>query len=243
MKKIFFLFLFMLTFAMFGCSTKGLVRSDMIQYTIQAGAFSDFDNVQRFMDKLSQKGLDPYYYKDGNIYKVRFGNFYTQDAAIYTAEKLKEEGIINEYLIVSPDSYKITKNDNDLREKIVNTAFNYLGTPYIKGGNNEDGFDCSGFVQTVFRMNGIDLPRSSLDQYKRGYSIKDDLQRGDLVFFKINGRSISHVGIYIGDGKFIHAPRVGQKVRVESLELPYYKKRYVGAKTYLNDPDFTTASR
>ncbi|PMP69582.1 MAG: hypothetical protein C0187_06775, partial [Calditerrivibrio nitroreducens] len=55
----------MLTFAMFGCSTKGLVRSDMIQYTIQAGAFSDFDNVQRFMDKLSQKGLDPYYYKDG----------------------------------------------------------------------------------------------------------------------------------------------------------------------------------
>ncbi|MGB9732051.1 MULTISPECIES: NlpC/P60 family protein [Calditerrivibrio] len=243
MKKIFFLFLFMLTFAMFGCSTKGLVRSDMIQYTIQAGAFSDFDNVQRFMDKLSQKGLDPYYYKDGNIYKVRFGNFYTQDAAIYTAEKLKEEGIINEYLIVSPDSYKITKNDNDLREKIVNTAFNYLGTPYIKGGNNEDGFDCSGFVQTVFRMNGIDLPRSSLDQYKRGYSIKDDLQRGDLVFFKINGRSISHVGIYIGDRKFIHAPRVGQKVRVESLELPYYKKRYVGAKTYLNDPDFTTASR
>lgn len=245
MRLRFLLVLLLLVIFSYGCSTKGFVKVDKVQYTIQAGAFSNFDNVQKFIDKLASKGLDPYYFKDdNNIYKVRFGNFYTQEGAKYTAEKLKEEGIIEEYIIVSPDNYKNIKNyDEDIREQIVKTALNYLGTPYIRGGNSEDGFDCSGFVQTVFRMNGIELPRSSIEQYKKGDPIKDNLKRGDLVFFKINGRSVSHVGIYVGDGKFIHAPRINQKVRIEPLDLPYYQKRYVGARTYLNDTIISTASK
>jgi hypothetical protein len=248
--KIRVLILFLTLAFSFGCSTKGLVRSDKyenlntIQYTIQAGAFTNFDNVQKFMDKLVAKGLDPYYFKDQNeVYKVRFGNFYTQEAAKYTAEKLKEDGTIDDYILVTPESYKYKVYDNNLREQIAKTALNYLGTPYIRGGNSEDGFDCSGFVQTVFRMNGIELPRTSAEQFKAGYPIKENLKRGDLVFFKINGRSISHVGIYLGDGKFIHAPRVNQKVRIESLDLPYYQKRYIGAKTYLNESTINTANR
>ncbi|MCX8084081.1 MAG: NlpC/P60 family protein [Calditerrivibrio sp.] len=244
--KVLVLFSFvLLIFLSTGCSTKGFVKADKIQYTIQAGAFSNFDNVQKFMDKLAAKGLDPYYFKDDNgLYKVRFGNFYTLEAAKWTAEKLKEDLVIEEYVIVTPDSFRYQKIDNnDLREQIINTAMNYLGTPYMRGGNSEDGFDCSGFVQTVFRLNGIELPRTSKEQFAKGDTIRDELRRGDLVFFKINGKNISHVGIYIGDGKFIHAPRVNQKVRVEDLDLPYYKKRYVGAKTYLNDISINTANK
>lgn len=235
-----FLILLFISLAIFsGCTTKGFVKNEdlnVIQYTIQAGAFSNIDNVENFMNKLAAKGLEPYYFKDDNgLYKVRFGNFYTYQAAQYTAEKLKNDGTLEDFIIVTPDIKRDLKNyeyTDEMREKIIKTALNYLGTPYVRGGNDPDGFDCSGFVQTVFRMNGIELPRTSAEQFKKGEN-SNNLQKGDLVFFKINGKTVSHVGIYIGDGKFIHAPRVRSNVRIENLDLPYYKKRYVGAKTYL----------
>lgn len=231
-----FLILIFMLFVLAGCTTKGFVKADKIQYTIQVGAYSNFENVEKNMNILSAKGLDPYYFKDeNNIYKIRFGNFYTFAAAKYTAEKLKEEKVIDDYLIVTPDNFNakrpVAEDSDDMRQQIVDTALNYLGTPYVRGGSGESGFDCSGFVQMVYRMNGIELPRTSLEQYNRGDH--SELKKGDLVFFKINGRSVSHVGIYIGNGKFIHAPRVNGKVRIEELSLPYYQKRYVGAKTYL----------
>ncbi|MCA1980609.1 MAG: NlpC/P60 family protein [Calditerrivibrio sp.] len=242
-KKLFYLLLFIVILGS-GCSTKGFVKADRIQFTIQAGAFADINNVEAFINKLSARGLDPYYFKDdNNLYKVRFGNFYTYQGAQYTAEKLKGEQIIDDYIIVSYENIRQKDKDfeysDDIREKVVNTAISYIGTPYIKGGNDNDGFDCSGFVQTVFRMNGIELPRTSMEQFKKGYELSGDLKRGDLVFFKINGKTVSHVGIYLGDGKFIHAPRVKSKVRVEDLSLPYYQKRYIGAKTYLQYQDVT----
>ena len=115
-------------------------------------------------------------------------------------------------------------------------AMQFLGTPYRYGGNTPDsGFDCSGLTMTVYQLNGLDLPRHSRTQYDAGDSIaREDLQKGDLVFFDTRGRGkVSHVGIYIGAGRFIHAPSSGKKIRIDALSSDYYARRFVGAKTYL----------
>jgi cell wall-associated NlpC family hydrolase len=125
-----------------------------------------------------------------------------------------------------------------LRDKasdMVLNAMNFLGVPYRRGGNTADhGFDCSGFTRQVFEMSlGLVLPRradeqatiASLTNIKR-----DELKPGDLVFFNTLRRTFSHVGIYVGDGKFIHAPRPGGEVRVESISAAYWSKRFTGAR-------------
>ena len=104
---------------------------------------------------------------------------------------------------------------------------------YRRGGNSPDtGFDCSGFVRYVFRHAiGAELPTTSAAQFASGDSVKrDQLQRGDLVFFRIAGKRISHVGIYLEDGQFIHAPSSGKTVRVDRLDQSYWKQRFAGAK-------------
>ncbi len=105
------------------------------------------------------------------------------------------------------------------------------GVPYKASGQTTKGFDCSGFTSYVFDSLGVDLPRSSASQHEVGTSVdRDDLQPGDLVFFNTNGRSISHVGIYIGDNMFAHSES-GKGVVKSSLNDPYYwSKKYVGAK-------------
>lgn len=104
---------------------------------------------------------------------------------------------------------------------------------YRRGGNSPDtGFDCSGFVRYVFRHAiGAELPTTSAAQFATGDSVKrDQLQRGDLVFFRTAGKRISHVGIYLEDGQFIHAPSSGKTVRVDRLDQSYWKQRFAGAK-------------
>ncbi len=115
---------------------------------------------------------------------------------------------------------------------IVKTAFKFLGVPYVFGGSTPRGFDCSGFVQYVYRLNGIKTPRMAHHQYYAGTPIpKSQLRPGDLVFFETYTKGISHVGIYIGNGKFIHASSSGH-VKISSLNQPYYKSRYRGAARY-----------
>jgi len=108
--------------------------------------------------------------------------------------------------------------------------------PYLWGGTSvETGFDCSGLTMTVYQLNGIDLPRTSGEQFGTGAEVDEkDLRRGDLVFFA-TGKSgkVSHVGVYIGDGRFIHAPGRGKKIRSDVLANNYYRKRYLGARNYL----------
>jgi cell wall-associated NlpC family hydrolase len=102
-------------------------------------------------------------------------------------------------------------------EAIVATARRYLGVPYVWGGEDANGFDCSGLVQRVFAENGINLPRVSRDQARAGVPVGlDDLQPGDLVFF---GDPVDHVGIYAGDGKMIAAPHRGDVVRVQDVDF------------------------
>jgi NlpC/P60 family/SPOR domain len=203
-----------------------------IHYTIQAGAFSNIENAIRFTEKLRQQDLNAYHFLHASgLYKVRFGNFTSKASAVQRARTLVHRGIIRNYYIVAPKNY----SKSTLRNSIVRTADSFIGVPYRWGGESvEEGFDCSGFTMTVYRLNGLDLPRSSRSQWHTGRAVgKSDLKRGNLVFFRTAGNGkISHVGIYTGNGQFIHAPGKGKKVRKSSLNSRYYKSRYAGAKTY-----------
>ena len=116
---------------------------------------------------------------------------------------------------------------------LVINALAFLGVPYRYGGNSFDtGFDCSGFVRAVYEQSmGKLLPRRSDEQAAATQPIeRSELQPGDLVFFNTLRRSFSHVGIYIGDGKFVHSPRAGAQVRVEDMRVAYWNKRFNGAR-------------
>ena len=123
----------------------------------------------------------------------------------------------------------------DVTTHMVSSAMNFLGVPYKRGGNSsETGFDCSGFTRHIFESSlGLLLPRR-VDQQAKSTSLvavkRDELKPGDLVFFNTLKRTFSHVGIYVGDDKFIHAPHSGAEVRVESLSVKYWAKRFTGAR-------------
>src|SRR3990167_5002797 len=109
----------------------------------------------------------------------------------------------------------------------------FLGVPYRRGGNNaETGFDCSGFVRAMYEQTiGLALPRKADQQAAATEKIdRAELQPGDLVFFNTLRRAFSHVGIYVGEGKFIHSPRSGAEVRVEDMGGSYWKRRFDGAR-------------
>lgn len=115
----------------------------------------------------------------------------------------------------------------------LDQAVDLLGIPYRRGGTKpETGFDCSGFVTHVFQQGlGLILPRSAREQSKSGEQVqRDELKPGDLVFFNTMRRAFSHVGIYLGNNQFVHAPRSGAEVRVEDMRDSYWKKRYNGAR-------------
>ncbi len=118
----------------------------------------------------------------------------------------------------------------NLAQKIIATAKQYIGVPYLWGGTTPNGFDCSGYTQYVFRAHGISLPRTSRQQYTVGtYVSKADLQPGDLVFFDVEGNGISHLGIYIGNNQFIHSSS-SKGVVITSLSNTYWAPRYYGAR-------------
>jgi len=160
---------------------------------------------------------------------------------------LKERGLINQ--ITDQLSQQISNQLSGPLQTARNTfggkaselviqAMGLLGVPYKRGGISEEkGFDCSGFVRYMFEKSvGLVLPRRAEDQAKVTEEInRSELKPGDLVFFNTMKRTFSHVGIYVGDGKFIHAPRPGKSVRVDDMREAYWQKRFNGARRVQSD--------
>jgi probable lipoprotein NlpC len=114
---------------------------------------------------------------------------------------------------------------------LMSTVKELYGVPYKSAGTSMKGFDCSGFTRYVFQSFGVDLPHSSAAQYSLGTAVtRKDLKPGDLVFFNTNGRSVSHVGIYIGNNTFVHSASGIGVVKTKLTDPYYWSKRYVGAK-------------
>ena len=216
-------------------------RLDSIEYSIQAGAFSVLDNAVSFMNNLQQQGLEAYYFQDKDgLYKVRVGDFSSRAQAGQKAGELRRRGVLQEYFVVAPESYpsaRVAEKGTDyMRRRLVDTASEFIGIPYKWGGSSPDsGFDCSGLTMVVYRHNGLDLPRVAARQYRTGTPVsRNALQKGDLVFFDTRGSGrVTHVGLYIGNGRFIHAPSSGRDVTRASLYSPYFSTRYLGARSYL----------
>ncbi len=128
---------------------------------------------------------------------------------------------------------------SDKTGELVVNAMGFLGVPYRRGGNTaESGFDCSGFVRAMYGQTlGFVLPRRAEQQAASTQVIeRSELVPGDLVFFNTMKRAFSHVGIYVGDGKFIHSPKPGAKVRMEDMRMTYWDRRFNGARRVATPP-------
>lgn len=142
----------------------------------------------------------------------------------------------------SPSSGDTGSDYVSAAEQLVDQALAYLGVRYRFGGTSpETGLDCSGLVLNVFRNAiGFDLPRTAAEMSRMGDKIgRQDLKPGDLVFFNTMRRTFSHVGIYLGDGKFVHAPSSGGRVRIEAISSSYWSKRFNGARRLVDDSSDT----
>ena len=211
-------------------------------FTIQVGAFAQLENAVRLADTLQSLGENATYYASSpqeaprRLYRVRFGNFPTREAARARAEAIRATGVIQEFYLVAPEEPPLARpsprDEDGLRANLVDTAENYRGVPYLWGGTTDQGFDCSGLAMAVYRLNGLQLPRTSREQFAAGAPVaRDELRKGDLVFFARSGR-VSHVGIYVGGDSFIHAPKRGRSITREKLS-GYYATHFAGARSYL----------
>jgi len=131
-------------------------------------------------------------------------------------------------------SYEVARRILAFDERVTHTALRYIGVPYVWGGTSFGGVDCSGFVYAVFEHNGIDVPRTADSQFEVGRPVSTrDLQPGDLVFFQTYAPGASHVGIYLGSGRFVHAS-ASDGVRIDFLSMDYYASRYIGARRLIH---------
>jgi cell wall-associated NlpC family hydrolase len=150
------------------------------------------------------------------------------------AHLLADKGLLDT-AAAPPAEPSFARQMRDRASEMVVSAMNFLGVPYRRGGNTaDDGFDCSGFTRHIFELSlGLVLPRRVDEQASAPGLVKvkrEELKPGDLVFFNTLKRTFSHVGIYIGEGKFIHSPRSGGEVRVEDMRFAYWNKRFTGAR-------------
>lgn len=156
----------------------------------------------------------------------------------------ENEAIPQEIVSYNKPSMRIDSRTLMMSDVVV-TAMGYLGKPYVYGQSSlNGGFDCSGFVLSLYqRSMGHTLPRTAAQQASATNTIaRSDLEPGDLVFFNTLRRQFSHVGIYIGEGRFIHSPRAGASIRIESMSSTYWQKRFNGARRVITEESMHVAS-
>lgn len=221
-----------------------------IGFSIQVGAFSEVRNAERLTARLQDKGIEAFYFKRENgLYAVRFGDFPRRDEARKTAKRLVSERVIGSYFIAAPQiaakeplpqhtdkpgPVVKTKKESDMGSIAARTAERFVGIPYRWGGDTVvDGMDCSGFARAVYNLCGVNIPRTSGEQFKIGQEIaRNELTDGDLVFFANSENRINHVGIYVGAGRFVHAPKRGEDIKISSLNDNGFSKRFMGGRRY-----------
>jgi cell wall-associated NlpC family hydrolase len=244
-------FFLLLSLSGTGCAAPGAVISKL-GYSIQVGAFSEVRNAERLTSRLQDQGIEAFYFKKENgLFAVRFGDFPTRKEAQRTAKKVVAEQGIESYFIAPPLKGTLPeprKPDlprqqpppatrsarNDMGNIAARTAERFIGIPYLWGGNTVvEGMDCSGFVRAVYNLCGVNIPRTSGEQFKVGRDVaREELVDGDLVFFGSSEQKISHVGIYVGNSRFVHAPRRGDEIKISSLQDNGFTKRYMGGRRY-----------
>ena len=190
---------------------------------IRTGPGTDYDIAFRLLEGTNVTVLG---YQDG-WFQIKFVDL----IGFVREDLLSVNGLVTTAVATASTTYDVPEVNKTEAQKIVDYAYTYLGTPYVYGGKTPAGFDCSGFTMYVFAQFGYTLNRVSTDQYENGvYVAYEDLEIGDLVFFSSNKKAIGHVGIYVGDGYFIHASSPGDVVRVTDLSSDYYASHYVGAR-------------
>lgn len=121
-------------------------------------------------------------------------------------------------------------------QALIATGKQFMGVPYVWGGESPAGFDCSGFTQYVMKQNGITIPRTAAEQFNTGTPVeKSNLAVGDLVFFTTYKPGASHVGFYMGNDQFLHASSANSQVTISSLSEAYYTEKYIGARRYIKN--------
>ena len=192
----------------------GLVDTDGSSLNMRAAAGTSYDTVASIPGGtvLELEGVD------NGWYKVTYSG--------------KTGYVSSDYITITTEPDATETASSDLGAQIVAYAEEYLGTPYVLGGNGPNQFDCSGFTKYVYSHFGYTLNRTATDQLQNGVSVsKDELQPGDLVFFKYRtSKTVSHVGIYIGNSEFIHASTNRYVVQIDQMESGHYANVYVYAR-------------
>ena len=192
----------------------GLVDTDGSSLNMRAAAGTSYDTVASIPGGtvLELEGVD------NGWYKVTYSG--------------KTGYVSSDYITITTEPDATETASSDLGAQIVAYAEEYLGTPYVLGGNGPNQFDCSGFTKYVYSHFGYTLNRTATDQLQNGVSVsKDELQPGDLVFVKYRtSKPVSHVGIYIGNGEFIHASTNRYVVQIDQMESGHYANVYVYAR-------------
>lgn len=192
-------------------TAQGWVDGSDVRMRAAAGTDSEIVRVTTYGESVEILGVD------GEWYKVSAGG--------------KTGYIRGDYVsFTEPDPSDAPSTDS-IGEQIVAFAEQFLGTPYVWAGSSPSGFDCSGFVSYVFKNFGYTVNRTAASMYSNGVAVdKSELQIGDAVFFASSSESIGHVGIYIGDGEFIHSSSGCGYVTISGLDETYYTNMYVGAR-------------
>jgi cell wall-associated NlpC family hydrolase len=212
-------------------------RKDNGMYAVRFGDFSTKEKARNEAKKLvAERLIDSFYIAPPN--EVVFSRAKGPGWQKPQPDEIRKPSPSLQPIVPKEDSEKPTPKTaskaRDMGAIAARTAERFVGIPYRWGGDNvAEGMDCSGFVRAVYNLCGLSIPRTSSDQFKAGESVpKADLLDGDLVFFGSSADKINHVGIYVGGGRFVHAPRRGEEIRVTEINESYFEKRFVGARRY-----------